>query len=115
MAPHRGLALRYCRTSPTSPPARPTTMPSARPPIWTQGRSTFLLIAAVLATAALVETRTPVSRGVQRWLHDRAVSGARPVTDDSVAVVLIDAASQDRKSTRLNSSHSQQSRMPSSA
>lgn len=71
-------------------------MPSARPPIWTQGRSTLLLIAAVLAAAAIVETRTPLTRGVQRWLHDRAVSGARPVTDSSVAVILIDAASQAR-------------------
>ena len=42
--------------------------------------------------------------------------GAPHITKDGVTVAKeIELATQDRKSTRLNSSHYQQSRMPSSA
>ena len=37
------------------------------------------------------------------------------IIDIQQSLALIDKAYEDRKSTRLNSSHSQQSRMPSSA
>ena len=48
------------------------------------------------------------------------IYGRRPVYQFAIVVFLIGSllagvASEDRKSTRLNSSHSQQSRMPSSA
>ena len=37
------------------------------------------------------------------------------VSRDEAAIMLVDSNLQDRKSTRLNSSHTEQSRMPSSA
>ena len=41
--------------------------------------------------------------------------GRVPVNDLEIETIGVRADDQDRKSTRLNSSHSQQSRMPSSA
>ena len=57
----------------------------------------------------------------ERWQLSRTPWWKQPLDDfrnDDVREIVIMAGSQcskDRKSTRLNSSHSQQSRMPSSA
>ena len=39
----------------------------------------------------------------------------KQIIDDALDILKFDGAVQDRKSTRLNSSHSRASRMPSSA
>ena len=54
-------------------------------------------------------------------IHPALMNAMKPRLDQSMQVgnegagVVVDAGEKDRKSTRLNSSHSQQSRMPSSA
>ena len=78
---------------------------------WTKVRwflKTYLVIAVVLL--ALL-----TSMGIFGFLS-KAHSDQGLVSGDSQAkLALIDEKIKDRKSTRLNSSHSQQSRMPSSA
>ena len=53
------------------------------------------------------------ARQLMRWIHRSGVDDFDAMTDISKASR--EEFKKDRKSTRLNSSHSQQSRMPSSA
>ena len=48
-------------------------------------------------------------------INDAFITASQPKNDVKVKEVAITLSIKDRKSTRLNSSHSQQSRMPSSA
>ena len=62
-----------------------------------------------------------LSFNAKRWDPNRNTSEFRPIIGwhfDKVDLIfnpILDTSYEDRKSTRLNSSHSQQSRMPSSA
>ena len=61
-----------------------------------------------------------ISPAVGNWYRDLQSGNvfevvAWDVNEQTIEAQLIDGELRDRKSTRLNSSHSQQSRMPSSA
>ena len=71
----------------------------------------------ILAAVAI----TALSMGAQAGVVDLSLGGGssatytfKGLTSDSIYRLNLDVG-RDRKSTRLNSSHSQQSRMPSSA
>ena len=69
---------------------------------------------ALACQAAVAQSTDPLKDAVQRAISTNPevtarLNAFRAATDE------VDVAKGDRKSTRLNSSHSQQSRMPSSA
>ena len=75
------------------------------------GRASDWVISVCPPDAAL-ELATSLGPFTGRYLDANAVS---PTTSRQVAAVIAAAGGEDRKSTRLNSSHIQKSRMPSSA
>ena len=75
---------------------------------------------SVIVARALPDVRDglkPVHRRILYTMHERGNDPSHPYrkSADTVGAVLGSYHPQDRKSTRLNSSHSSQSRMPSSA
>ena len=73
---------------------------------------------ALLAWAAYDENSLQEWRQLQREYRSLLPADQREafaVQLRQIVVPALDASDRDRKSTRLNSSHSQQSRMPSSA
>ena len=84
------------------------------------------LIRAVVETAALRHNLAVVRRQAPRsrvlavvkanaYGHGSVVAAKALADADAFAVARLEEGIQDRKSTRLNSSHSRASRMPSSA
>ena len=77
------------------------------------------MLSAIRRALAWLALKEPGRWPLQRWGDDEAHASipmsALPGHDPAVFDMLCAADSVDRKSTRLNSSHSQQSRMPSSA
>ena len=59
--------------------------------------------------------KQPNLRTVQGTIEDALHKVLRVPTDDAAEPLRLTVAGRDRKSTRLNSSHNNQSRMPSSA
>ena len=81
------------------------------PTVWSDPMGRFGSLLEAVQTA-----RAPETRGEEVPGNGTPIVSAgddQNVTEDDV--VSLGAAASDRKSTRLNSSHSQQSRMPSSA
>ena len=73
------------------------------------------LIAAAADEAAIEDVRiNALGKKGEISLKMRELGGMSP-EERQVAGPALNALKEDRKSTRLNSSHSQQSRMPSSA
>ena len=75
---------------------------------------------SVIVSRALPDVRDglkPVHRRILYTMYERNLTPDKPYHKcaATVGAVLGDYHPQDRKSTRLNSSHYQQSRMPSSA
>ena len=62
-----------------------------------------------------VETRETVGKGVARTLRRQGKIPGILYGQGECLALTVDPAEIDRKSTRLNSSHIQKSRMPSSA
>ena len=67
------------------------------------------------ATQAKQNAETHLQRTLNTALNELGTDSALAAIFHQEQGPLISHASRDRKSTRLNSSHSQQSRMPSSA
>ena len=71
----------------------------------------LLLLSAFVATSAAAQTIAITGGTVFPVSGPKIVGGTVVITNGRITAV----GTKDRKSTRLNSSHSQQSRMPSSA
>ena len=104
--------------APATPPAPASETPSSPlptvTPLTTSSSSTQLQINQ--AQLFHVQTNTPVELPPQlSILHIGKPNDRIPPTIDVAGFPNSEIVSRDRKSTRLNSSHSQQSRMPSSA
>ena len=85
--------------------------PKARPRIVLHGVS----VGEVNALRALVPLLTPTCEVVVSVTTDTGMERARALFSQTCTVVRYPLDASDRKSTRLNSSHSSVSRMPSSA
>ena len=95
-------------------------MAEKKRPIDLNGRKLMIAIPAYdgrvnIKTAIALAKLTPETNKFGVTLYISHISGCSLITKARNALVADFLETEDRKSTRLNSSHSQQSRMPSSA
>ena len=85
--------------------------------VWNGWRQGFVMqVCSLAGIIAGIWVASRYGAEVGAWLKlDETISAAGGFVVVLLAVVLLVAIAGDRKSTRLNSSHDRQSRMPSSA
>ena len=109
-------ALAQSQATPPSQTSEPDAANEPAPEAQRAGQATQRWVAAQAQRQQASRIRQTQSGAVMSRVYKRYVDGY-PLTseDTSFHDVKLGSTTRDRKSTRLNSSHSQQSRMPSSA
>ena len=113
--PRRGRTLEAPRTQTPVPPATETATQTGTEPGSADAESTTAPDTAAAATGVLEVERPPPSAGRLIRLRARLARSQSSLGSALLGLLSRDRLDEDRKSTRLNSSHLTASRMPSSA